>query len=162
MRQIRVISSIKCLVFIMLMITSITVGLLGTTVHMHGIRNIALSPSTTFFMVNPTPIEIEREVSHLGKSGQTDEAISLYNSVSRPSIRLLNGAIDACSRARPPRLSQAFELLTDGVENKNLKPNVFTFGSLISACARSRNANLAMKVLRSMEVRLQSSKRLYL
>ena len=107
------------------------------------------------FMVRPevrSPPDLEREVVNLGKSGQTDEALELYNSVLRPSIRLLNGAIDACSRARPPRLEQAFDLLTDAVREKNLRPNVFTFGSLVSACSRARKADLAIKVLRSMEV----------
>jgi pentatricopeptide repeat protein len=107
------------------------------------------------FMVSSeitSPLDLEREVVVLGKSGQTDEALEIYNSVPRPSIRLLNGAIDACSRARPPRLQQAFDLLTDAVREKNLRPNVFTFGSLVSACSRARKADLAIKVLRSMEV----------
>ena len=107
------------------------------------------------FMVSSeirSALDLEREVVILGKSGLTDEALEIYNSVPRPSIRLLNGAIDACSRARPPRLEQAFDLLTDAVREKNLCPNVFTFGSLVSACSRARNADLAIKVLRSMEV----------
>jgi pentatricopeptide repeat protein len=158
-RQINIFSSTGYFVFMMLMLPSTIVGLLGTTAPGLGTRGNTFNPSSQFFMVNPgvkAPPDIEREVSRLGKSGRTDEAISLYHSASRPKIRLLNGAIDACSRARPPRLEQAFELLTDGVENKSLQPNVFTFGSLISACARARNADLAMKVLRSMEVSCRS------
>jgi pentatricopeptide repeat protein len=99
-----------------------------------------------------SPPDLERDLVSLGKSGHTDEALEIYFSVSQPSIRLLNGAIDACSRARPPRLEQAFDLLTDGLRRKNLKPNVFTFGALISACSRARKADLAIDVLRSMEV----------
>lgn len=99
-----------------------------------------------------SPPDIEREVVRLGRSGKTDEALDTYRSVLRPSIRLLNAAIDACSRATPTRLEQAFDLLQDGIEKKNLKPNVFTFGSLVSACSRARKADRAIKVLRSMEV----------
>jgi pentatricopeptide repeat protein len=99
-----------------------------------------------------SPPDLERDIVSLGKSGHTDEALDMYFSVSKPSIRLLNGAIDACSRARPPRLEQAFDLLADGLEKKNLKPNVFTFGALVSACSRARKADLAIDVLRSMEV----------
>ena len=108
-----------------------------------------------------SPLELERDIVSLGKSGHTDEALEIYYSVSQPSIRLLNGAIDACSRARPPRLEQAFDLLTDGLRRKNLKPNVFTFGALVSACSRARKADLAIDVLRSMEVSAGSLHRCY-
>jgi pentatricopeptide repeat protein len=99
-----------------------------------------------------SPPDLERDIVSLGKSGHTDDALGIYFSVSKPSIRMLNGAIDACSRARPPRLEQAFDLLADGLRKKNLKPNVFTFGALVSACSRARKADLAIDVLRSMEV----------
>jgi len=101
--------------------------------------------------MSPTMGELEREIVRLGRRGNTDEALNLYHSISRPSLRVLNGAIDACSRARPTRLEQAFDLLKEGTNLKKLKPNVFTFGSLMSACARARKADRAIKLLRSME-----------
>jgi pentatricopeptide repeat protein len=96
--------------------------------------------------------EIEQNIVRLGRSGRTDEALALYYEIGKPTIRLLNGAIDACSRARNTRLDQAFEILKDGVRTKNLQPNVFTFGALMSACSRARDAEKALELLRSMQV----------
>jgi pentatricopeptide repeat protein len=96
--------------------------------------------------------QLERQIVTLGRKGQTDQAVSLYHSTSKPTIRLLNSAIDACSRAKPVRLEQAFQLLEQGISEKRLKPNVFTFGSLVSACARVNQADQALELLRSMEV----------
>jgi pentatricopeptide repeat protein len=96
--------------------------------------------------------EIEQNIVRLGRSGRTDDALALYSEIGKPTIRLLNGAIDACSRARGTRLDKAFELLEHGVRKKNLQPNVFTFGALMSACSRARDANKALELLRSMQV----------
>ena len=96
--------------------------------------------------------EIEHHIVRLGRSGRTDDALALYSEIGNPTIRLLNGAIDACSRARGTRLDKAFEILEDGVRTKNLQPNVFTFGALMSACSRARNANKALELLQSMQV----------
>jgi len=59
----------------------------------------------------------------------------------------MNCAIDACARARPTRLEEAFSIF----ENSDIQANDFTFGALVSACARARNANRALSVLRSMK-----------
>jgi pentatricopeptide repeat protein len=96
--------------------------------------------------------EIEQNIVRLGRSGRTDDALALYYEIGKPTIRLLNGAIDVCSRARATRLDSAFEILEDGVRTKNLQPNVFTFGALMSACSRARDANKALELLRSMQV----------
>lgn len=98
--------------------------------------------------------QLESEIVALGRRGATDEAIRLYESIERPNIRILNSAIDACARARPTRLDFAFELLDQGIAQKGLHPNVFTFGAIMSACNRARRADLAVQVLRTMEVRL--------
>jgi pentatricopeptide repeat protein len=96
--------------------------------------------------------DLDREIVSLGRRGLTDEALAVYHAVPAPTIRLLNSAIDACSRARPARLEEAFSLLKEGIDTKKLKPNVFTFGSLVSTCSRARQARRAIQVLRSMEV----------
>jgi len=95
--------------------------------------------------------DLEKAIVKLGRSGKTDEALSLYHEVDQPTIRLMNSAIDACSRARPTRLEQALNLFRDGVENHSLKPNVFTFGALMNACNRDRNSSEALKVLKMMK-----------
>jgi pentatricopeptide repeat domain-containing protein 1 len=95
--------------------------------------------------------DIDRKIKSLGRSGKTDEALQIYATLDRPTIRILNGAIDACARARPTRLGTAFKIFDDAMKTTPLKPNEFTFGSLINACNRARNAEKAMEVLRSME-----------
>lgn len=90
-------------------------------------------------------------MTQLGRSGKTDEALKLYYSIECPSTRLVNSAIDVCARARPPRLEEAFTILETGVKEKNLRVNVFTFGSLMNVCNRARNADKALELLRSFE-----------
>ena len=104
--------------------------------------------------------QIEQKISSLGKAGKTDEALETYNSLwtqidsspnkVRPNTRHMNVAIDACARARPPRLSQALDIFHNGIQ-RGLVPNVFTFGSLLSVCARSRNCEKAIEMLNYMQ-----------
>ncbi len=96
--------------------------------------------------------ELEKTIVHLGRSGKTEEALSLYLSMEKPTIRLMNSAIDACSRAKPTRLQQAFEIFQSGVQDHGLAPNVFTFGALMSVCNRDRNSNQALALLTTMKV----------
>lgn len=98
--------------------------------------------------------DVEKQIVRLGRSGRTDEALALYYKVKYPSTRLINSAIDACSRARPTRLKQAFTILERAVEDKGFRPNEFTFGALMSVCNRARNSDRALSLLRSFEVRL--------
>jgi len=104
---------------------------------------------------SPNMREIEQEIVKLGRSGKTEEALLIYSQLERPSIRLLNTAIDACSRAKPTRLKEAFEMFQAGVEGYGLIPNVFTFGVLMNACNRDRNANKALALLATMKVSFQ-------
>lgn len=95
---------------------------------------------------------------------------------STATVRQLNAAIDACARARPVRLQQATDLLEDAAQraanqkqqrsengnnnnnndnNDNYKhsprPNVYSFGSLLSAMARTGQVDQAVRLLRTME-----------
>ena len=109
---------------------------------------------------------IEREIVQLGRSGETDAALSLYESVwngyanrsgLKPTTRLMNAAIDACARARPTRTKTAVRILEDAMaggvvgDAAKLRPNVYTAGSLMSCFARSRDAEGALKLLREMD-----------
>ena len=95
----------------------------------------------------------EREIVRLGRSGSTDRALELFQSIGRPTIRIVNAALDACARARPARFDQALELLDDSLQQyPHLKPNVFTFGALMSACSRARQPDRALQLLRTMQV----------
>jgi len=104
--------------------------------------------------VRPNSAQSKKNIVTLGRRGYTDEALALYKSMERPTVRQMNSAIDACARARPTRVHEAFALLQEGISRKQLKPNVFTFGALMSACSRARDADRAIRVLRSMQVRL--------
>jgi pentatricopeptide repeat protein len=90
---------------------------------------------------------MERRIVTLGRQGKTDEALEFFESLPRPSIRQINAAIDACARARPVRLEEAFEIQ----QTAAVPPNVYTFGSLMNACARAGNVNRARSVLRDMQ-----------
>jgi pentatricopeptide repeat protein len=96
------------------------------------------------------PRELEQRIVSLGRKGFTDEALNIYDGVSQPTVRLMNSAIDACARARPTRLDKAFHILEEA--ETSLQPNVFTFGALMSACARAKRGNKAIALLKSMQV----------
>jgi len=103
---------------------------------------------------NLSAVQVEKTIVKLGRRGHTDKALELYHSLSSPTLRQLNSAIDACSRARPTRLNECFRILQEGISHYSLKPNVFTFGALMSACSRAHRADKAIQVLRDMEVRM--------
>ena len=99
------------------------------------------------------PKTLERKIVELGRRGFTDEALAIYYAIPQPTIRLMNSAIDACARARPTRLEEAFKILKAS-PSSSIQPNVFTFGALMSACARARRGDRARALLKSMEVRV--------
>jgi len=106
---------------------------------------------------------LEREIVHLGRTGRGNKALELYyacwNSTLpspsksiKPNTRIMNAAIDACARSRPPRTEEAFQIFENAVDvNGLLTPNVFTFGALMSVCARGRNVDRALSLLKNME-----------
>ena len=98
-----------------------------------------------------TPAQIERAIVQAGRQGRTDQAMQIYEQLPRPTIRQVNAAIDACARARPVRLDQAFELL----DTMPVPPNVYTFGSLMNACARAGDVQKAQALLQDMEENYQ-------
>lgn len=88
----------------------------------------------------------------------------LARSRLRPTTRLLNAALDACARSSRsggwPRRT-AFALLDHAADPRNadgtkkpggaLSPNVFTFGCLLKCCAKSRDLDKALEILRILE-----------
>ena len=95
----------------------------------------------------PSPLQIERNIISLGRKGKIDQALEIYNSLDQPLIRQMNAIIDACSRSRPVRLDLSFSIL----RHAPVAPNVYTFGSLMSVCARAGSAQHAIRLLRTME-----------
>jgi pentatricopeptide repeat protein len=117
----------------------------------------ASSSSVTAGSRQPNFRELEQEIVRLGRSGRTDDALTVYYAIERPTVRLMNGAIDSCARAHSTQLEKAFGILEDGVHRLKLEPNVFTFGALMSACARARRADRALALLVIMKVRRRNN-----
>jgi len=117
-----------------------------------GRKTFSQSMDVTSSTNSPDTREIEQQIVKLGRSGKTDEALALYRQVLRPTVRLMNAAIDACSRAKPTRIEEAFDIFEKSVEKYGLKPNVFTFGVLMNTCNRSRNGTKALALLKTMKV----------
>ena len=113
--------------------------------------------------------DIENRIMRFGRQGRIDEALEVYYSLwsssnfydiddtssnllhstnlkIHPKTRHMNAALDACARARPVRLAQAFDLWHNGLQ-RGLSPNVYTFGSLMHACARSNSPDVIPKTL---------------
>lgn len=99
-----------------------------------------------------TSAQLEKAIVQLGRRGHTDQALDLYSSIDSPTVRQMNSAMDACSRARPTRLQECFRIFERGTSEHDLQPNVFTFGALVSACSRARRADRAIQVLKDMKV----------
>jgi pentatricopeptide repeat protein len=117
----------------------------------------------------PPPLsasQIESRIVTLGRQGKTLQALNVFEALERPTIRQVNAAIDACARARPaPQLERAFDILqtkcsggnkdSSRDNNKDMstlpRPNVYTFGSLMSACARAGRVDLCLDLLQTMQ-----------
>lgn len=103
---------------------------------------------------------IERQIVRLGRQGQTDAALKLFETLDHPTVRQVNAVLDACGRARPPRLATALDIFerycgakpspSNNIPKKHtnlLQPNVYTFGSLLSVCARAGDVSRALHFL---------------
>jgi pentatricopeptide repeat domain-containing protein 1 len=77
--------------------------------------------------------DVERQISSAGRQGRTDDAIQLFHSIcqhqqlaniqqQQPTLRQLNAVIDACARARPVRLTTAFDFLNSYTTAKIYPP----------------------------------------
>lgn len=75
----------------------------------------------------------------------------------KPTTKLMNHAIGVCARSPSPLLSEAFHIFTHGISGgkrgiRRLSPNVYTFGSLMSVCARVGDVQRCLELLKSMKV----------
>lgn len=91
--------------------------------------------------------DIEYEISRLGRRGKTDMALELFHSIESPSLRITNTAIDACARAQPVRIDAAYDIY----QNMKIRPNVYTFGSLLNAIRRLGDLDAALQLLSDMQ-----------
>ncbi|GKY91489.1 hypothetical protein MPSEU_000121100 [Mayamaea pseudoterrestris] len=130
----------------------------------------AASPPTLASTSN-SKIPLDRQIVNLGRKGKIDVALDLLQSIAQPTIRQVNAAMDACGRAKPVRLETALQLLhqycrvnqananatstttisSSSSSLQRLQPNVYTFGALMSVCARAKNVNQAMRLFEVMQ-----------
>jgi len=79
-----------------------------------------------------------------------------YGTIAKPNTRLMNRAIDACARASPPLVDEAWTILHHGEEGgklgtRRLCPNIYTFGSLTSVCAKVGDVNKSLEIIKRMK-----------
>eukprot|EP00581_Thalassiosira_minuscula_P005923 CAMPEP_0183748252 /NCGR_PEP_ID=MMETSP0737-20130205/67677_1 /TAXON_ID=385413 /ORGANISM="Thalassiosira miniscula, Strain CCMP1093" /LENGTH=418 /DNA_ID=CAMNT_0025983971 /DNA_START=634 /DNA_END=1886 /DNA_ORIENTATION=- len=131
-----------------------------------GLRHRHRSLHQTILKQSGMDDESTKKLKMLFDDGETIPASLLrYLSASklRPTTRLMNAAIDACSRSQPPaRQIRAFRIFDEATSPVNsadgskkpggaLSPNVFTFGSLLACCARNGDVDASVELLRMLE-----------
>lgn len=107
----------------------------------------------------PTKQQPSEDLSYrllsLSRSGKVKEAINLYYDAWDakgiiPSTRTMNNAIGACARPFKPMYNEAFDIYQHGLDN-GLLPNVYTYGSLMSVCAKKGDVKKCISLLEEME-----------
>mmetsp|Transcript_45924 Transcript_45924/g.96431 ORF Transcript_45924/g.96431 Transcript_45924/m.96431 type:complete len:370 (-) Transcript_45924:98-1207(-) len=131
-----------------------------------GLRHRHRSLHQTILKQSGMDDESTKKLKMLFDDGETIPASLLrYLSASklRPTTRLMNAAIDACSRSQPPaRQIRAFRIFDEATSPVNsadgskkpggaLSPNVFTFGSLLACCARNGDVDASVELLHMLE-----------
>jgi pentatricopeptide repeat domain-containing protein 1 len=124
------------------------IGGIRTTHTLLRAYNSATTTTTTLSSHPPVSSTRRKEATSyqriisLGRSGRTEQALALFKALppAQCTVRHLNAVLDACVRARPtPRLVQA-QLLFES----HAAPNVYTFGTLLSGCARVGDVERAL------------------
>ena len=101
--------------------------------------------------------DIAKQIMTLSRSGKTKDAINLYYNAfgtngKRKDIntRMMNNAIGACARPFKPLYDEAFGIFEHGLK-KGIQPNVYTYGSLMSVCAKMGNVKKCTSLLKQMK-----------
>ena len=109
--------------------------------------------------MNSPKQDIAKQIMTLSRSGKTKEAIHLYYNAfgtngTRKDInintRMMNNAIGACARPFKPLYDEAFGIFEHGLK-KGIQPNVYTYGSLMSVCAKMGNVKKCTSLLKQMK-----------
>ena len=99
---------------------------------------------------------ISEQIMTLSRSGRTQDAINLYynafneSNKINTSTRMMNNAIGACARPFKPLHDEAFDIFQHGLE-QGIQPNVYTYGSLMSVCAKMGNVKKCRSLLKQMK-----------
>lgn len=96
--------------------------------------------------------EVNHAIVMAGRLRRVDDAIKIFRSMSviglTADLMSYNNAIWCAGNAGRIDLSKS--IFNELMATKNLKPNVYTYGSLMHACAKSKNHQLALKYLNQM------------
>lgn len=102
--------------------------------------------------------DISKQIVALSRLGKTRQAIELFYTAfedysfrkgSQINTRMMNDAIGACARPFKPLHKEAFDIFHFGLE-KGLRPNVYTFGSLMSVCAKRGDVDQCKSLIKQM------------
>lgn len=96
--------------------------------------------------------EINHAIVTAGRLRRIDDAMKIFRSLPTlgftPDLMSYNNAIWCAGNGA--RLDVAKQIYNELLENKRQKPNVYTYGSLMHACAKAKNHQLALKYLNQM------------
>jgi pentatricopeptide repeat domain-containing protein 1 len=96
--------------------------------------------------------EANHAIVTAGRLRRTDDAMKIFRSLPNlgfsPDLMSFNNAIWCAGNGG--RLDLSKSIFNELMETKNLRPNVYTYGSLMHACARAKNHQLALKYLNQM------------
>ena len=97
--------------------------------------------------------EINHAIITAGRLRRVEDAMTIFRSLSllgfTPDLMSYNNAIWCAGNGGRPDLAKT--IFNELLENQRLKPNVYTYGSLLHACAKSKNYQLALKYLKQMD-----------
>ena len=103
--------------------------------------------------------DVSSRIMKLSRSGRIEDAVNLcYDAFSSNNdkikseinTRMMNNAIGACARSYKPLYNEAFDIFQTGLDY-GLTPNVYTFGSLMSVCARTGDVKKCSSLLNQMK-----------
>lgn len=120
--------------------------------HIGNMRNNTNGNIRQTYHSSITITEINHAITMAGRLQKTDDALEIFESISsfgyRPDLMTYNNIIWCAGNAGRFEISKKYfkELLS----RKNLKPNVYTYGSLMHACVKVRGHQQALTYLDRM------------
>jgi pentatricopeptide repeat protein len=96
---------------------------------------------------------MHRSITSAGRSGRLEDALELFNSMPnlgfKRDLKAYNNLIWAAGNCGREDLS--LEFYRDLIDKAHFKPNIYTYGALMHAFAKSKNHQKAMQLLQQMK-----------
>jgi pentatricopeptide repeat protein len=95
-------------------------------------------------------------MSVLARAGKAEQAVAWLDTMQdkygvTPNQVVYHAAISACSKADPPRVDMAMDLLERATRTEGLTLTVVGYNAAVSAAARAGDADVAIRLLQRME-----------